>query len=357
MTIKALKFIDLFAGIGGIRLGFEQASHALDIETKCVFTSEIDSYACKSYAKNFPEDDHSPENDITKIDDISLEIPDFDVLLAGFPCQAFSIAGRRGGFNDTRGTLFFNVAQILQEKTPNAFILENVKNLMRHDRGRTLETILNVLRNDLGYYVPDPQILNSKDFGVPQNRERIYIVGFKSGGGGFQYPAPLSINTNIKKIMEEKTVSAKYYLSTAYLSSLKEHRRRHESKGNGFGYEIRGHNEIANAIVCGGMGRERNLVLDMRLKDFTPVTKIKGTVNREGIRRMTPLEWERLQGFPDRYTEGVSDAQRYKQLGNSVTVSVINAVSARLIKEVMNPSQFKEKTLSQTRLPYEAIQV
>jgi DNA (cytosine-5)-methyltransferase 1 len=178
--------------------------------------------------------------DITK-EETKQYIPDgFDVLCAGFPCQAFSIAGKRGGFEDTRGTLFFDVAEIIKRKQPKAFFLENVKGLRSHDKGKTLETILNVLRNDLGYFVPDPQIVNAKDFGVPQNRERIYIVGFHPSLNieNFNYPKPTNQNSTFADVKEENIVETKYYLSTQYLQTLINHKARHENKGNGFGYEI-----------------------------------------------------------------------------------------------------------------------
>jgi len=164
------KFIDLFAGIGGFRLAMQ------NLGGKCVFTSEWDKEAQKTYRANFGE---IPFGDITK-EQTKNYIPDnFDVLCAGFPCQSFSIAGKRGGFDDTRGTLFFDVAEIIKRKQPKAIFLENVKGLRNHNGGKTLATILNVLRNDLGYFVPEPKIINAKEFGVPQNRERIYIVGFR----------------------------------------------------------------------------------------------------------------------------------------------------------------------------------
>jgi DNA (cytosine-5)-methyltransferase 1 len=167
------KFIDLFAGIGGFRMAMQ------NLGGKCIFTSEWDENAKKTYRANYGE---VPFGDITK-DYTKNYIPEgFDVLCGGFPCQAFSIAGKRGGFEDTRGTLFFDVAEIIKKHKPKAIFLENVKGLRSHDKGKTLETILNVLRNDLGYFVPEPQVVNAKDFGVPQNRERIYIVGFRNGG-------------------------------------------------------------------------------------------------------------------------------------------------------------------------------
>ncbi len=322
------EFIDLFAGIGGFRLAMQ------NLGGKCVFTSEWDENAKKTYFANFGE---VPFGDITK-DKTKKFIPNnFDVLCAGFPCQAFSIAGKRGGFDDTRGTLFFDVAEIILRHKPKAIFLENVKGLISHDKGNTLRTILNVLRNDLGYYVPEPQIINAKEFGVPQNRERIYIVGFRKDLGidNFQYPIPNTEKVTFKEVKEKKVVPTKYYLSTQYLQTLINHKQRHESKGNGFGYAIIKDNEISNAIVVGGMGRERNLVVDNRITDYTPTTHIKGEVNREGIRKMTPREWARLQGFPDSFVIPVADASAYKQFGNSVAVPAIQA-TAKKITDLLN---------------------
>jgi DNA (cytosine-5)-methyltransferase 1 len=319
------KFIDLFAGIGGFRMAFQ------NLKGKCVFTSEWDEPAKRTYAANFGE---TPFGDITKPETKNFIPSGFDILCAGFPCQAFSIAGRRGGFEDTRGTLFFDVAEVIKKHKPKAFFLENVKGLRNHDKGKTLSTILNVLRNDLGYYVPEPQIMNAKDFGVPQNRERIFIVGFRNdlNINQFEYPKPTNPNTKIKDILEKNEVSVKYYLSETYMETLRRHRARHASKGNGFGYEIKEMDGIATAIVCGGMGRERNLLIDDRLTNFIPVTKIKGEVNREGIRKMTPREWARLQGYPDEFKIVVADVQAYKQFGNSVAVPAIQATAQQIIK-------------------------
>ena len=318
------KFIDLFAGIGGFRLALQ------NLGGKCVFTSEWDKSAQRTYRANFGE---VPFGDITKAE-IKAYIPDkFDILCAGFPCQAFSIAGKRGGFEDTRGTLFFDVAEIIKTKQPKAFFLENVKGLRNHDKGKTLKTILNVLREDLGYYVPEPQIVNAKNFGVPQNRERIYIVGFHPDLkiNNFTYPATTDETKTFADVKEENVVPTKFYLSTQYLQTLKDHKARHKGKGNGFGYEIIPDDGIANAIVVGGMGRERNLVIDDRITDFTPTTKIKGEVNREGIRKMTPREWARLQGFPDNYLIPVADASAYKQFGNSVAIPAIQATAREIL--------------------------
>lgn len=321
-------FIDLFAGIGGFRLAMQS------LGGKCVYSSEWDHQAKKTYEANFGE---VPFGDITKQSNKDYIPESFDVLCAGFPCQAFSIAGKRGGFEDTRGTLFFDVAQILKKHKPKAFFLENVKGLRNHDKGRTLATILHTLRNDLGYHVPEPQIINAKDFGVPQNRERIFIVGFldEASCKSFEYPKPPKKKVTFADVKAEKEVSVKYYLSTRYLQTLRNHKARHASKGNGFGYAIIPDDGVASAIVVGGMGRERNLVIDDRLTTFEPITHIKGTVNREGIRKMTPREWARLQGYPDKFQiKQVADASLYKQFGNSVAVPAIKATGEEIINKI-----------------------
>lgn len=320
-------FIDLFAGIGGFRMAMQ------NLGGKCVFSSEWDTQAQKTYLLNYGE---IPFGDITKESTKSFIPDDFDLLCAGFPCQAFSLAGKRLGFEETRGTLFFDVAEILRRKRPKAFFLENVKGLLIHDKGRTIQTILKVLRDDLDYYVPDPQIVNAMNFGVPQHRERVYIVGFRKDQGvdEFAYPVPTDKTKTFADVKEENVVSAKYYLSTQYVKTLIAHKERHAAKGNGFGYEIIPDDGVANAIVVGGMGRERNLVIDNRLEDFTPVTRIKGEINRDGLRRMTPREWARLQGFPDDFIIGVADASAYKQFGNSVAVPAIQATAQEIINRI-----------------------
>ena len=330
-----LKAIDLFAGIGGIRLGFDQAFGAA-LET--VFISEWDEYAQKTYNANF-EDTFSIAGDITKINED--EVPSFDICLAGFPCQAFSLAGQRKGFADdfkgmSRGTLFFDVARICARHKPKVIFCENVKGLTIHDKGRTFDIIKGTL-SELGYTVHE-KVLNSRDFGVPQNRERIYVVAFSSDvdSSTFEFPKPTDSTKRIRNIVEEIPVSAKYYLSDVYLDTLRKHRARHEAKGNGFGYEIRDWDDVAGAIVCGGMGRERNLIIDTRQKDLTPVTHIKGAINTEGIRKMTPREWARLQGYPDSYILPLANVHLYKQLGNSVSVPVIKAIAEKICEVLDN---------------------
>ena len=328
--------IDLFAGIGGIRMGFDQA-FGESIET--VFVSEFDEPACKTYRANY-HDDFEIAGDITKI--AAGDVPDFDICLAGFPCQAFSLAGQRKGFDDdfkgrARGTLFFDTLRICTDRKnkPKVIFCENVKGLPIHDKGRTLKTILGALQED--GYVPFYKVLNSKNFGVPQNRERIYIVAFREdiAPASFEFPTHAGRRKTIGDILEDAPISSKYYLSDVYMETLRRHRARHEALGHGFGYEIRDLNGIAGTIVCGGMGRERNLIVDHREHSMVPVTHIKGEINKEDIRKMTPREWARLQGFPDTFVLPLADTQLYKQFGNSVTVPVIKAIATR-IKAVLD---------------------
>ena len=320
------RFIDLFAGIGGFRMAFQ------NLGGECVFSSEWDEQAKRTYYENYGD---VPFGDITK-ESTKNKIPkDFDILCAGFPCQAFSLAGKRRGFAETRGTLFFDVAEILRRHQPKAFFLENVKGLAIHDKGKTLETILNTL-DEVGYVVPDPQILNAMHYGVPQHRERIYIVGFRKDLGikkeDFAYPERHKDIPCWLDVREKEPVPARYYLSETYIETLRRHRARHEAAGHGFGYKIIDDNAVANAIVCGGMGRECNLVLDFRQTDLTPTTNIKGEINKEGIRKMTPREWARLQGYPDNFKIVVADASAYKQFGNSVAVPAIQATAEQILK-------------------------
>ena len=318
-------FIDLFAGIGGFRMSFQ------NLGGECVFSSEWDEQAQRTYYANYGE---VPFGDITKESTKQMIPNNFDILCAGFPCQAFSLAGKRRGFAETRGTLFFDVAEILRRKQPKAFFLENVKGLAIHDKGKTLETILNTL-DEVGYVVPTPQILNAMHYGVPQHRERIYIVGFRKDLGitaeDFSYPIRHEHIPCWLDVREENVVPAKYYLSETYIETLRRHRARHEAAGHGFGYKIIDDNSVANAIVCGGMGRECNLVKDFRQTDLTPTTNIKGEINKEGIRKMTPREWARLQGYPDNFRIVVADASAYKQFGNSVAVPAIQATAGQIL--------------------------
>lgn len=320
-------FVDLFAGIGGFRLALQ------NLGGRCVFSSEWDYHARASYLMNYGE---MPFGDITQ-DRVKAFIPDnFDILCAGFPCQAFSLAGKRRGFEETRGTLFFDVAKIIKLKQPKAFFLENVKGLTNHDKGKTLKTILKVLREDLGYYVPDVQLVNARDFGLAQHRERIYIVGFRSdlGISSFDYPSPTDCSKTIADIKEQEAVDSKYYLSQKYLNTLIAHKERHLTKGNGFGYEVLDDDAVANAIVVGGMGRERNLLVDKRLATMNTLSRYKYEINSEYIRSMTPREWARLQGYPENFIIGVCNHAAYRLFGNSVAVPAIEATAKQILSKL-----------------------
>ena len=329
-----IKSIDLFAGIGGIRMGFEKA---FGDELKTVFVSEWDKYAQKTYRENY-HDSFEIAGDITQINEN--DIPSFDICLAGFPCQAFSIAGSREGFDDNfkgrnRGILFLDVVRICEKHKPKVIFCENVKGLVIHDKGNTFRVICQAFR-DIGYTV-FWKVLNSKDFGVPQNRERIYIVAFRNDLNvtDFSFPEGTNEPVCLNDILEDAPIPARYYLSDTYVETLRKHKERHKAKGNGFGYEIRDLDGIAGTLVCGGMGAERNLIIDHREHSMVPETHIKGEINKEDIRKLTPREWARLQGFPDSYKLTLADTHLYKQFGNSVSVNVIQAIAEKIKEKLL----------------------
>ena len=335
------KSIDLFAGIGGIRMGFERA---FGNELETVFVSEWDTFAQETYKMNH-RDLFPIAGDITKVPET--KIPAFDICLAGFPCQAFSIAGSHGGFDDNfkgrnRGNLFLEVVRICKYHKPKVIFCENVKGLTFHDKGRTFRVICDAFA-DIGYTV-FWKVLNSKDFGLPQNRERIYIVAFRNDleVKDFVFPTGSHEKVCLRNILQDAPVSAKYYLSETYVNTLKRHKARHEARGNGFGYEIKDLDGISGTIVCGGMGHERNLIIDHRPHSRIPLTHIKGEINKEDIRKMTPREWARLQGFPNTFKLSLADTHLYKQLGNSVSVNVIEAIAKEIYKTLLDLER-KEK--------------
>lgn len=305
MDWNNFKFIDLFAGIGGIRLGFES------VGGHCVFSSEFDEDACKTYEANFHE---HPAGDITKID--AKDIPDFDILLGGFPCQAFSIIGKKEGFaNETCGTLFFEIERILKEKRPKAFLLENVKNLKSHDNGNTYKVIKSHLLN-LGYNVYE-SVLNSLDYGVPQKRERIFIAGFLNNVR-FSFPQPVPINQrkNLSDILE-KNVDKKYYVNPRIRES-----RLSRIKDKNYPKPYISHENMAGSVTphpyssCLRAGASANYIL----------------INDE--RRPTEREMLRIQGFPDTYKIVLPYGKIKKQCGNSVSVPVIAAIAREMIKSL-----------------------
>jgi DNA-methyltransferase (dcm) len=311
-SIDKSKFtqIDLFAGIGGIRLGFQRHGG------RTVFSSEWDKFAQKTYRINYGE---TPEGDITKID--AKKIPNHDVLLAGFPCQPFSQAGLKKGFEDTRGTLFFDVARILKEKRPKAFLLENVKQLRGHDRGNTLKVILSTLA-ELNYYVPKPEILNAYHFGAPQNRERIIIVGFNKdylpkNYKDFHFPKGYVDDSIRVGGILDKQVPHRFTISDRLYSGHLERKKLHKKKGNGFGF-----------CLFNSESKYTNTISARYYKDGS-----EALIEQKGKnpRMLTPRECARLQGFPEQFIIPVSNAQSYKQFGNSVCINVIDAVAKKMI--------------------------
>lgn len=352
-SAETFKFIDLFAGIGGTRIPFQE------LGGKCVFTSEWDKFSQQTYAVNFGDE---PSGDITKIP--SSEIPQHDVLLAGFPCQAFSQAGLKQGFKDTRGTMFFEIQRILSHHRPKAFLLENVKQLRGHDKGKTLETILKILRGEnetkvpkdiiltteareslktkLDYWV-DFRVLSAKDFGVPQNRARIYIVGFDKSAFPaetdfsklFVWPNSVDAKTCLGDILEKNSkVADKYTISDRLWEGHQRRKREHKEKGNGFGYSLFNRDSAyANTISA------------RYYKDGSEILIDQSDIGKNP-RKLTPRECARLQGFPEEYiVDAVSDVQSYKQFGNSVCVPVIRLLAKAMTDVIVHAAMGQKKKL------------
>ena len=278
IKIKKIKIASVFSGIGGFECGISQASKKTNIETEIVFSSEIDKFAKQTYIKNFGVE---PHGDIKEIN--TNDIPDHDILCGGFPCQSFSIAGRRQGFEDTRGTLFFEIARILKGKQPRMFFLENVKGLLNHDKGKTFAKILQTV-DELGYDA-EWQVLNSKYCGVPQNRERVFIIGHLRGKCRGQIFPIISRNKLDNKTCKTKKQNVQTFRCLE-------------------AYEYKGYSS----------------------------ERFDGICQNNRVRRLTLTECERLQGFEDGWTSGVSNTQRYKQLGNAVTVNVIEIIACKILK-------------------------
>lgn len=350
-------FIDLFAGIGGIRLPFQ------DLGGKCVFTSEWDKFSQKTYIANYGE---VPNGDITKIQ--AADIPEHDILLGGFPCQSFSQAGLKKGFSDTRGTMFFEIQRILTERRPKAFLLENVKQLRGHDKGRTLKTILSILRgehegevhvdipmsdesrhalsDDLNYWV-DFKVLRAGDFGSPQNRERIFIIGFDKNYYGenarfediFSWPEAPKTPTHVGGILEDLNgldpKDDKFTISDRLWEGHQRRKDGHKSKGNGFGYSLfNAESEYTNTISA------------RYYKDGSEILIDQSELNKNP-RKLTPRECARLQGFPEEFiVDAVSQCQIYKQFGNSVCVNVIKAVADQMCEAMTSAELLKLKKLA-----------
>ena len=368
--MKVYKTLDLCSGIGGIRRGFE-----LTNRTQNVLSCENDRFTISTYKHLYDED---PTGDITSSSfKETVKLVEYDILLAGFPCQAFSSVGKKEGFKDsTRGTIFFHIAEIIESTRPKAFLLENVEGLINHKKGQTFNIVLDTLINELNYKIVGIEkdninnkfifnrkdiVLNAKNFGLPQNRPRMYIVGFdnskyKSSINNLNLQLPKSrknksIYEDLHDVLELKADKS-YYLSQGYLETLKKHKKSQSSKGNGFGYMIVNDtnivNPIANTILAtGGSGKERNLVYDPQKNIAGTTVKGKQTpLNDECIRVMKPMEWAKLQGFLGygfvnegkeefSFPENISKTQQYKQLGNSVAIPVIEEI-AKMVIEVLD---------------------
>lgn len=360
------KTIDLCAGIGGIRRGFEMTG-----KFENVLSAEIDDYACRTYEHLYGE---NPKNDLTsEAFKKRVEETEYDVLLAGFPCQTFSRIGLQKGFRDTtKGTIFFDIADIISRTNPKAIFLENVENLVSHDKGKTIKIIVNTLEKELGYriigvnidangsyvYSNKSFVRNSKKFGLPQNRPRAYIMAFnkeiygdaiKLLSDSLPKGSERIIAEDVNELLE-KDVPDFYYMSSQYLETLKKHKEREKAKGNGFGYAVvnvtKEDKAVANTILAtGGSGKERNLVYQPKEGVSGKKLKSKRTpLNAEGIRVMTPTEWGRLQGFIGyafvdengidqfEFPDGTANIQKYKQFGNSVTIPVIEEMAYFMLR-------------------------
>ena len=312
MTNK-FKFIDLFAGIGGIRIAFEKQGG------KCVFTSEWDKFAQQTYSENFGD---IPSGDITEIHE--KDVPNHDILLAGFPCQPFSHAGLKRGFDDIRGTLFFDIVRIIKEKKPKMVLLENVKGFASHDKGNTFKIVCSTLEK-LGYEVHS-KVLNAREFGVPQNRERIYIVGIdrkRTLQAPFSFPKPPNSLTTVGDILESR-VDPKYTISDKLWKGHQRRLKEHRAKGNGFGYSLFNASSLYTSTISARYYKDGSEIL-LEQKGKNP-------------RKVTPREAARLQGFPDTFKIPVSDAQAYRQFGNSVAVPVVSAIARQMVKLLKKPN-------------------
>ncbi len=304
-----IRFIDLFAGTGGLRIPFDELGY------ECVFTSEWDNFAQITYEANFGE---KPHGDITTISANS--IPSHNLILAGFPCQPFSNAGKKLGFEDTRGTLFFDITRIVRKHSPEVLLLENVKAFKTHDHGNTFKVVIDTLEK-MGY-VTFSQVLNAKDFGLPQNRERIYIVALnknKVNNLDFHFPIPPKNPTRLGDILE-KNVDDKYTISDTLWAGHKRRKLEHKAKGNGFGYSL--------------FNSDSPYVSTLSARYYKDGSEILIEQKGKNPRKLTPNEARRLQGYPENFKIAVSDTQAYRQFGNAVAVPVVRAIAATINEHV-----------------------
>ena len=323
--MRKITSIDLFAGVGGMRISLSKALRKLGYIDECKLYSEINSYSQQTYNENFPET--KLIEDIKSIDKKNIDqiIPDHDILLAGFPCQPFSSAGiskrknlkRAYGFEDKdQGDLFFNILDILNIKKPRAFVLENVQNLKNHQGGKLINKILKELRKN--YYVPEPQVLDAQNFGLAQRRRRIFIVGFLNFNGDFKFPNPTNKKTKVKDFLDLYPPK-KYIISDLLWKSHKKRKLRNKKAGKGFGYKLTYPTDKATITISARYYKDGSECLLYRGENKNP-------------RKLTPREVFRLQGFPESFKFSVSDLQAYKQAGNAVPINVVEKVCIEVLK-------------------------
>ena len=334
--MKKITSIDLFAGVGGMRISLQRALNRLHYKDECKLYSEINSYSRQTYDLNFPSTPLIEDIKSVKKDEIDSIIPDHDILLAGFPCQPFSRAGisnrkflkRSHGFEDKdQGDLFFNILDILKTKRPKAFILENVQNLKTYQNGKILDEMIKKLSKY--YYVPEPEVLDAREFGLAQRRKRIFIVGFLNFNGKFNYPEPTFKKTIIKDFLDLYP-PRKYIISDLLWKSHQKRRIRNKKAGKGFGFRLSYPNDKATVTISARYYKDGSECLLYRGKGKNP-------------RRLTPREVFRLQGFPESFRFSVSDLQAYKQAGNAVPINVVEKVCINVINYLNQSKKYQKK--------------
>ena len=338
-NMKIIKSLDLFAGVGGMRISLTKATKKLGLHDDCKMYSEIDEYSQQTYSTNFPNTYLIEDIKSVKKYEIENRVPNHDILLAGFPCQPFSRAGisnrnylkRAHGFEDKdQGDLFFNIYEILKVKKPKTFILENVQHLENYDNGKVLSIILTKLRKY--YYVPDPKVLDAQDFGLAQRRRRIYIVGFLNYEGEFKYPKPSLKKVKVKDFLDSK-VEKKYIISDRLWKSHQIRKERNKKNGKGFGYRLTNPNEKSTRTISSRYYKDGGECLIFRGENKNP-------------RRLTPREVFRLQGFPESFKFKVSDLQAYKQAGNAVPINVVEKICIEVLKYLIKSENLKLSNVS-----------
>ena len=334
--MKKITSIDLFAGVGGIRIALNKALNKLGLKDDCRLYSEINLYCQQTYDANFPNTPLLKDIKSIKVNDIKEKIPDHDILLAGFPCQPFSKAGisnrnflkRNHGFEDKdQGNLFFNILKIINKKKPKAFILENVQHLKNYDNGNALKLMLKSLRKN--YYVPEPEILDAKNFGLAQQRTRIFIVGFLNKSSDFIYPEPTYKKTKVADFLD-KYSKKKYIISDLLWDSHQKRKIRNKIAGKGFGYKLTYPNDKFTRTISSRYFKDGGECLIYRGEGKNP-------------RKLSPKEVFRLQGFPENFKIPVSNNQAYRQAGNAVPINVVEKICLNVIRYVLSGELLKKK--------------